>query len=75
MRQGVTIAGAGTILGLVAGLAATRSLAAVVYGVSTSDPATLLVAALVLMATTMLACYLPARRAASLDPARTLAEL
>jgi putative ABC transport system permease protein len=75
MRDGVWIAAGGTTAGLLIGLAATRSLASILYGVSASDPATLSVAAGVLVATVMAACYLPARRAASVDPARTLAEL
>lgn len=75
MREGALIAAGGTIAGLLIGLAATRSLASILYGVSASDPATLGVAACVLIATIMAACYLPARRAASVDPARTLAEL
>jgi putative ABC transport system permease protein len=75
MRDGVWIAAGGTIAGLLIGLAAARSLASILYGVSSSDPATLSMAAGVLVATIMAACYLPARRAASVDPARTLAEL
>ena len=75
MRDGVWIAAGGTVAGLLIGLGATRSLASILYGVSPSDPATLGVAASVLVATVMAACYLPARRAASVDPARTLAEL
>jgi putative ABC transport system permease protein len=75
MRQGATIAALGTGAGLVVGLGAARSLAAVVYGVSTSDPTTAVAAALVLMATALLACFVPARRAASVDPVRTLTEL
>jgi putative ABC transport system permease protein len=75
MREGALIAAGGTIAGLLIGLTATRSLASILYGVSASDPATLSVAAGVLVATIMAACYLPARRAASVDPARTLAEL
>jgi len=42
--------------------------------VSPSDPATLALSAAVLIAATMAACYVPARRAARLDPARTLAD-
>ncbi|HEY2012379.1 MAG TPA: FtsX-like permease family protein [Bryobacteraceae bacterium] len=74
MRQGVEIAAAGTAIGLAAGLVAARSLGSVLYGISSSDPATLAAAAAILVATTMAACYLPARRAARVDPARTLAE-
>jgi ABC-type antimicrobial peptide transport system permease subunit len=75
MRQGVVIASLGTITGLAIGLAAARSLGSILYGVSASDPATLAVAAAVLVTTVLAACFLPARRAASVDPARTLAEL
>jgi predicted permease len=74
MRQGASIAGIGVAIGLGAGLGAARFLESMLYGVSASDPATIAVAATVLVATMMAACYLPARRAALLDPARTLAE-
>ncbi|HEV3199447.1 MAG TPA: ABC transporter permease [Bryobacteraceae bacterium] len=74
MRQGIEIAAFGTVIGLAAGLVAARSLASILYGISTSDPVTLGVSAAVLVVTTMVACYLPARRAALIDPARTLAE-
>jgi putative ABC transport system permease protein len=74
MRQGAVIAGAGTTVGLAASMAASRSLGALLYQTSAMDPATLGAAATTLIATIMLACYLPARRAARIDPARTLAE-
>ena len=74
MQQGVGIAALGTAIGLAVGLAAARALASILYGTSVADPATFTVAAAVLIATTMAACYLPARHAASIDPARTLAE-
>ena len=51
---------------------AAQSLSAVLYDVPPSDPLALSVAAVVLAATAMAACYLPARRAARVDPARTL---
>jgi putative ABC transport system permease protein len=74
MREGVVIAGAGAGVGLLIGLAATRALKSILFGVSASDPATMGVATLVLVAAILAACYVPARRAASVDPARTLAE-
>ena len=74
MRQGAAIAVAGTVAGLVLGLAAARTLRSILFGVSASDPLVLTGAAVVLAATTLLACYVPARRAASVDPARTLAD-
>ena len=75
MRQGAAIAALGTALGLVAGLAASRLLSpAILFDVSPSDPATFAFAAAILAAVTMAACYVPARRAARVDPARTLAD-
>ena len=52
MRQGAAIAALGTVLGLAASLVASRSLAAILFGVSTSDPATLAVSAGALIAAT-----------------------
>lgn len=72
MRQGAGITLIGLAVGLVAGLAAARSLSAVLYDVPPSDPLALAFAAAVLGATALAACYVPAYRAARIDPARTL---
>jgi ABC-type antimicrobial peptide transport system permease subunit len=72
MREGGVITVTGVIVGLMAGLLAARSLAAVLYGVPAADPLSLLAAAAVLAASGMAACYIPARRASRVDPARTL---
>jgi len=74
MRQGATIAGIGTSIGLIAGLAAGRSLGALLYATSSSDPLTLTAASATLIVTVLAACYIPARRAARIDPARTLGD-
>ena len=74
LRQGAAIASIGTVLGLALSIVASRSLAAILFGVSPSDPATLAMSAAALTAATMGACYVPARRAARVDPARTLAD-
>jgi putative ABC transport system permease protein len=74
MRQGATIAGIGTAIGLIAGLAAGRSLGALLYATSSSDPFTLSAASATLVVTVLAACYIPARRAAGIDPARTLGD-
>jgi putative ABC transport system permease protein len=63
-------------VGFAAGLGAAgvfaRLLSGLLYGVSPTDPAAYLAAASVLLAVTLLAAYIPARRAAALDPAVTL---
>lgn len=72
MRQGGTIAAVGLGLGLAAGLGMARSLDAMLYGVTAADPVTLVGAVVVLALATLGACYVPARRAARVDAARTL---
>lgn len=74
MRQGTAIAVGGTVIGLTASVFAARSLGSLLYDVAAWDPATLAIAATVLVATILSACYLPARRAALVDPARTLSD-
>ena len=54
--------------GLVAALPSSRLIAAQLYGLKPTDPATIALAVLVLFAVSVLAGYLPARRAARVDP-------
>jgi len=63
---------AGVVIGLGAGLIAARSLTAMLYGIPAWDPRTMTTAAAVLIGTSLAASYVPARRAAKTDPARTL---
>jgi putative ABC transport system permease protein len=72
LRQGAGIAAIGLTVGIAAGLAAARSLSSLLYDVAPWDPLALGAAALVLVATVLTASYLPARRAARVDPAATL---
>jgi putative ABC transport system permease protein len=72
LRQGALIATAGTAAGVLVGLVAARALRSILFGVSATDPVILGSAALLLMAAALAACYLPARRALAVDPARTL---
>ena len=74
LREGGVITSIGVIVGLGAGLLAARSLSAVLFGVPPSDPWSIGAAAVILGLTAMAACYVPARRAAGVDPARTLTE-
>ncbi len=68
VRQGVGVALIGTVIGLVAAFAATRVLASLLFGVSTTDPLIFAAVPLLLVGVALLASYLPARRAARVDP-------
>jgi putative ABC transport system permease protein len=72
LRETATLAAAGVALGLIATLAITRVLTGLLYGVSATDPATFGAIAGLLLATALLAGYLPARHAARVDPATAL---
>jgi len=66
--QGMKLALTGLSLGLIGSLALTRLLSSLLYGVSATDPLTFVSVALLLPGVAWLACYLPARRAARVDP-------
>ena len=70
--EGLGVALAGIALGLLGSLALTRLLSGMLYGVSATDPLTLVQVGASILAVVFAAAYLPARRAARLDPARTL---
>jgi putative ABC transport system permease protein len=72
LQETVTVSVAGILIGLAGALATTRLVAAFLFELSPRDPSTLLATAVVLMATTMAAGWLPARRAAAVDPMRAL---
>jgi predicted permease len=74
LRQGVRLAAFGLALGVVGVFIAGRALSSLLYQVSLFNPTTLLITSLLLSTTVLLASYLPARRAAQLDPMRTLRE-
>jgi predicted permease len=68
LSEGLLLAGIGAGLGLVGAFAATRLLAGLVHGVEPNNPVTLASVTAALLLTAMLASYLPARRAARVDP-------
>jgi putative ABC transport system permease protein len=68
VRQGAVLALLGVVLGLVAAVGLSRLLTHLLYGVSTTDPGTFLGAAAFLVLIAVLASYVPARRAARVDP-------
>ena len=74
LRRGLELAAVGLVVGLVATFVAGRVLSSMLYATSLFQPLTLLATAALLTATVLLASYLPARRAAKLDPMRTLRE-
>jgi putative ABC transport system permease protein len=65
---GLKLAIAGTVLGAVGAFALTRVMTGMLFGVSTMDAWTFAAMASVLVAVTMIACYVPARRASRVDP-------
>jgi predicted permease len=72
VRGALTQTGMGLLIGLPAAALATATLASLLYGIQPRDPVVFLKAALVLAVAAVLAALLPARRAASIDPARAL---
>jgi predicted permease len=72
VRAGLILVAAGVPIGLVASAGLTRVMSSLLYGVSPMDPATYLAVPLVLVAAAVAASYMPARRAARVDPADAL---
>jgi ABC-type antimicrobial peptide transport system permease subunit len=72
VRESALITLAGIVLGLLSSLALMRLISAVLFGVTPHDPRTLATVCMLFLAVATLASYLPARRAASIDPAQTL---
>jgi putative ABC transport system permease protein len=72
IARGMTLAAAGITLGAAAALAASRALSTMVFGVSTTDAPTFAGVIAGMAAVALLACWIPARRAAATDPAETL---
>jgi macrolide transport system ATP-binding/permease protein len=74
LKQGLSLVATGVLIGLAAALLVGRLLSRMLYGVSASDPVSVVGAAVVLLVVALLACYLPARWASRVDPLAALRE-
>ncbi len=72
VRQGMTLTASGIVIGLIGAAAASRVIVTLLFGVSRLDPLTYLSVVGVLLGVSGIACWLPAWRAARVDPAITL---
>ena len=70
--QAIKLVLVGVAIGIVGALALTRFLSSLLYGVRPADPLTFIAVSLILIAVALLACYIPARRAAKVDPMTAL---
>jgi putative ABC transport system permease protein len=67
-KEGMSLAGIGVAIGLLASLALTRLMQGLLFGVGANDPLTFSAGALLSLCVALLACWLPARRATRVDP-------
>lgn len=72
LSRGLVVAGVGVGIGIVLGAGLAQALASLLVGVSAADPATWLLAPVVLVITVLTACWLPSHRAAHADPMAAL---
>jgi ABC-type antimicrobial peptide transport system permease subunit len=74
IREGLGLIAAGSLSGVIAGWALKRSIGHLLFGVTPGDPVAFVCAPALLASVAAIACYLPARRAASIDPNAALRE-
>ena len=72
LREGAALAAVGAVLGVVGAFAGTMFIRSWLFGIERTDPLTIVATALGLVVVALLASYLPARRAARLDPVVTM---
>jgi len=72
MQQGLRLAAIATIIGLPLSYALSRTMENLLYEISSTDPVTFAAIVLVVLAVSLIACYVPAARAARSDPLKAL---
>jgi putative ABC transport system permease protein len=72
LKKGMALVLIGVAIGLAGALALTRSIKSLLFEVKAADPLTLIAVALLLVVVALLACWIPARRAAKVDPLTAL---
>jgi putative ABC transport system permease protein len=72
VRQGLSMAALGTVVGVAAALALSRSIESLLFRVAPTDPATFAAVIVMLLGVATIACYVPAWRAARVDPTQAL---
>jgi putative ABC transport system permease protein len=72
LREGLVLAVIGTFLGVTGGLALTRFLSSLLFGISATDPAIYLAASVLLLVVAIAACFWPARKASAIQPLEAL---
>jgi ABC-type antimicrobial peptide transport system permease subunit len=72
VRQGGLVALAGIAIGIVAAFAGSRLIESLLYGVSSHDPGVFALTTVLLLGVAIVACWIPARRAARLSPLEAL---
>ena len=74
LKEGLRLAIVGVGIGLASSIGATRLMAGFFFGVSRNDPMTMAIVSATIVSVALLACYVPARRAAAVDPIEALRE-
>jgi ABC-type antimicrobial peptide transport system permease subunit len=72
LRESTSLAVTGIVVGVVAALALTRLVKSMLYGIQPYDPATIAGGVLILLAVALAASWIPARRAAGVEPMEAL---
>ena len=72
VRQGMRLTLLGVVLGILGAIGFTRLMGAILFEISPTDPLTLALVPVALLSVSALACWIPARRAASVDPVKAL---